>query len=377
LGSDPAGLALADLDGDGDLDVAAARNGSTAIAPVAVLRGNGNGTLGPATTFGSGGRAVSVAVGDLNVDGKKDLILCGPSGIRVLLGNGDGTFGTQASYVAGISFESVAIGDVNGDGKPDVAASTRNRNTVSVLLGNGDGTLAPKTEYGTGDTPVALAIADLNGDGWPDLVTADYVGNTATVLINQPPPTTAVLLTLFTASWVGVAIEVRWRLRNETLAIPRIERSNAMGGPWATVDGEARWEGEEQVLVDGRVVAGTTYFYRLIARQPDGTSRVYGPISSTGDVTATDFQILRISPNPAMGPARIEFATTQPAPVRVYVLDLLGRRVALLVNETLPAGRHEVVWTRPPGARVPPTGLYFVRFEWPRGATTRRLVVTK
>src|SRR5437870_7494716 len=77
------------------------------------------------------------------------------------------------SFDTGSNPTSVAIGDVNADGKPDLATANNFANTVSVLLGNGDGSFGVKTDFGTGGNPSSVAIGDLNGDGKPDLA----VGN--------------------------------------------------------------------------------------------------------------------------------------------------------------------------------------------------------
>jgi hypothetical protein len=75
----------------------------------------------------------------------------------------------------------VAIGDLNGDGRPDLVVANFGSNTVSVLFGVGDGTFDPKADYGTGNAPSSLAIGDLNGDGRPDLVVANSNGPNSTV----------------------------------------------------------------------------------------------------------------------------------------------------------------------------------------------------
>ena len=62
---------------------------------------------------------------------------------------------------------SVAIGDLNGDGKPDLATANRDAGSVSVLAGTGDGSFQAKLDYATGSLPYAIAIGDLNGDGRP------------------------------------------------------------------------------------------------------------------------------------------------------------------------------------------------------------------
>ena len=96
---------------------------------VSVLLGNGDGTFQAAMSYGSGGQdAYSVAVEDVNGDGKPDLLVanyCADSNcltngsVGVLLGNGDGTFRAAVTYGSGgYHTVSVAVGDVNGDGKP-------------------------------------------------------------------------------------------------------------------------------------------------------------------------------------------------------------------------------------------------------------------
>jgi len=192
--SAPAGVAVADVNGDGKPDIVVA--GTVDI--VEVLLGNGDGTFQTAVPYGSGGfGANSVAVADVNGDGKPDLVvanLCGnnncdyssDSTVGILLGNGDGTFQTAVTYDSGgggydIAL-SVAVADVNGDGKPDIVVANactddlceNGNGLVGVLLGNGDGTFQPVVTYGSGGWFAgSLAVADVNGDGKPDLVVAN------------------------------------------------------------------------------------------------------------------------------------------------------------------------------------------------------------
>src|SRR5206468_4236096 len=85
----------------------------------------------------------------------------------------------------GTSPRSVAIGDLNGDGRPDLAVANSGSNNVSALLGNGDGTfLQTAFNYAVGPGPVSLAIGDLNGDGRPDLAVANGGSYTVSVLLN-------------------------------------------------------------------------------------------------------------------------------------------------------------------------------------------------
>ena len=92
----------------------------------------------------------------------------------MLLNRGDGNFQAKLDYATGRDPYSVAIGDLNGDGKPDLATANFDAaSTVSVLLNRGDGSFQAKRDYATGRYPHSVAIGDLNGDGKPDLATAN------------------------------------------------------------------------------------------------------------------------------------------------------------------------------------------------------------
>src|SRR5207302_540562 len=102
----------------------------------------------------------------------------------VLLGNGNGTFQGQQTFATGASPYSVAIGDVNGDGKADLAVGNQGNNTVSVLLGNGNGTYQAQQTFATGTNPRSVAMGDVNGDGKADLAVANRTDNTVSILLS-------------------------------------------------------------------------------------------------------------------------------------------------------------------------------------------------
>jgi hypothetical protein len=192
-GDSPDSVAIGDLNGDGNLDLVVANGASNLLT---VFLGNGDGTFQPPASYNSGGgNPASVAIADLNGDGYPDLIvanLCesadncfdfvGPGGVSVLLGKRDGTFQPAVSYSSGaFNAQSVAVADVNHDGKLDVVASngcqTSEENVcegdgaVGVLMGNGDGTLQPPVVYDSGGIDAdSVAVADVNRDGKPDLI---------------------------------------------------------------------------------------------------------------------------------------------------------------------------------------------------------------
>ena len=192
-GEDALSVAVADVNGDGKPDLlvtnACASADCSNGGSVSVMLGNGDGTFQAAVPYGSGGEdALSVAVADVNGDGKPDLLVanncasnCLGGSISVLLGNGDGTFQAAVPYGSGGEYaSSIAVADVNGDGKPDLlvanecASNPCANGSVSVLLGNGDGTFRTAVPYGSGgDAALSVAVADVNGDGKPDLLVAN------------------------------------------------------------------------------------------------------------------------------------------------------------------------------------------------------------
>jgi hypothetical protein len=147
---------------------------------VSVLLGNGDGTLQAAVNYAAGTYPSSVAVGDFNRDLKLDLAITNfyDNNVSVLLGNGDGTFLPATNYAVGGlpsgNPTSVAVGDLNGDGKPDLAVANDFMERVSVLLGNGDGTFQTRMNFNnTGGSPFSIALADLNRDAKLDVALAN------------------------------------------------------------------------------------------------------------------------------------------------------------------------------------------------------------
>ena len=177
----PRSLAIADFNGDGKTDIAAAHDASN--NNVSVLLNNGNGTFGAATSYsGAATYLRAIATGDLNRDGKADLVTLPyyGSSVSVLLGNGDGTFGASTSYSTTGEVKALALSDFNDDGNPDVAVITDySPGTLTILLGNGNGSLQAPVAYSTIIYPAAITVADFDLDGARDIVVANDYGNWA------------------------------------------------------------------------------------------------------------------------------------------------------------------------------------------------------
>lgn len=189
VGSGPVSMALGDVNGDGKLDVVTANNRDNNVT---VLLGTGGGFAQAAgSPFSAGASPRSVALGDVNGDGKLDIVAANytDNNVTVLLGTGSGSFAPAARspFAVGLSPMSVALGDVNGDGKLDIVTANQNGYSASVLLGDGAGGFAEAagSPVSAGNTPVSVALGDLNGDGKLDIVTANYLANTVTVLLGN------------------------------------------------------------------------------------------------------------------------------------------------------------------------------------------------
>jgi hypothetical protein len=244
LGSGPVAVALADLHGNGKLDLVALNSAGKALS---ILAGNGDGTFGATQRYSLAASPRTVLAGDFNGDGKTDLAIasdCGqstctqPGTLDIWLGHGDGSLQASASYTVGFSPVSIAaadlrstghldivvanacgndstcnssgtatifandgtakltaagevslgsspsaiaIGNLTGNGL-DLAVAQRGSNQVAVLHSNGNGTFAAPVTYAVGTAPSALAIADFNGDGQPDLAVANAQSSNVSVL---------------------------------------------------------------------------------------------------------------------------------------------------------------------------------------------------
>jgi alpha-tubulin suppressor-like RCC1 family protein/Zn-dependent metalloprotease len=207
-GSGPNKVVIADLDGDGEPDLVVANDYNNSISLYRNISTNGSLTAGSfaprvdlATPPGSYS-PFGLAVADVDGDGRLDIVVsdydesivsvyrntCTPGNIS------SNAFATRVDFATGAQPLGVEVRDLDGDGKPDLLVANSGDGTVSILRNTGvmgsltTNSFAPKVDMATGSGCEGVAVGDLDGDGKPDVVTANYGNDTVSLLRNISPP---------------------------------------------------------------------------------------------------------------------------------------------------------------------------------------------
>ncbi len=203
-GSRPWRVSMGDLDGDGKLDLAVRNIGDNTVS--IFLNTSIKGTIS-ASSFGAkvdfitGNNPNDIVMGDLDGDGKPELVVSNYDDNTVSVFRNTSTMGAitassfeaKVDFVTGIGPSGIAIGDLDGDGKPELAVANYSNNTVSIFRNSSTpgtiaaGSLAARIDLTTGLSPYDIAIGDLNGDGKLDLVVTNNSRTTISVLRNSSP----------------------------------------------------------------------------------------------------------------------------------------------------------------------------------------------
>ena len=378
LANGPRSVALADLNGDGRLDMIAATqdggNGDT-NGSVSIRRGNGTGSFLPAADATSQELSATgvfaVAVADFTGDGYVDVAASRPFGtntpLNVWPGTATGTLNTTPlSLSPGGQVLTLSTGDYNGDGTIDLLAPRSGSNPGRVQAFSYSGSAfssATSLLLAGAIQPRTVALADLNNDGALDFVVPSSNGSTIQVALAMPTGAPLpVVLNAFTATLAGQVVQVQWQTASErNSARFDVERSTDGTGFEHLSSKDAAGSSSaprSYELLDSQLPAGTsTLYYRLRQVDLDGTF-AYSPVRSVARNIKAG---LALYPNPTKSTATLT-GTTPGTPVRVF--DALGRPVATATADA--TGTAALVL--PQGLAA---GVYMVR----AGTHALRLVV--
>lgn len=210
LGNQPQAVVSGDFNGDSRLDLAVSNAESNAPAgTISVLLGSTTGTFSSLTDANNGAPIVvrtlanprSLVLADVNGDGRLDLAVAhpssgqGPGKVSILLGNTGGGFDPLKNAGGDLIFRSVGsetgadlsgitVGDFNEDNRVDLAVANRTDNSIIVLYGNGDGRFTSSAEYplGASFSPDTVTLSDSNLDGLFDIT---VIGSRVVSLVGQ------------------------------------------------------------------------------------------------------------------------------------------------------------------------------------------------
>jgi hypothetical protein len=186
-GDGPGNIALGDYDNDGDIDIFHANYFSHNVH---MIPNNGDGTFGASTAYAMGGGCDAVALGDIDGDGDLDMVGTDHFGgrVRSWLNDGTGGFVSLGLFAADADPNDLALDDLDNDGDLDALVSNEDSSSVTALFNDGDGAFPTRVSLPVGERPTGVAIVDLNDDGINDIVSADWgalspINNTISVMM--------------------------------------------------------------------------------------------------------------------------------------------------------------------------------------------------
>jgi hypothetical protein len=193
-GVTPNSVSIGDIDGDAKADMVVTNSGSNTIS---IFRNTSTvGTINWATKVDLATNPTPrfVSIGDIDGDGKLDLVITNEGSNNVSVYRNTSSVGTigfdsKVDFTTGTAPVAVAIGDINGDGKPDLTVANYSSNTISILQNTsvmGGISFTAKVDFPTGVAPVSIAIGDIDGDSKSDIaVISEGEGTTPRIILHR------------------------------------------------------------------------------------------------------------------------------------------------------------------------------------------------
>lgn len=335
-GTYPRFATIGDIDGDGKPDLIV---GNQTAATVSIFRNtsvSGAISFAAKVDFASGANTFGIAViGDVDGDGKPDMVVANGGATTVSVYRNTSVAGTlsfaaKVDFATGATPYSVSLGDLDGDGLPDVLVSDLTGTALSAYRNTstpGTVSLAAKVDYTTGSLPAIAAVGDLDGDGKPDLAVANETSNSVSTFLNQ-----CVTLPLELVSFTGENQEgnvvLKWitgsETNNEYFVVERSEDGNDFEKLGKVKGSGSSTVAREYSYTDPYPFTEKTY-YRLKQVDYDGNYTY----SNVVTVTVDELNNLRINiyPNPASTFLNCELYSKEQGMVNIEVKDVFGNTV--------------------------------------------------
>src|SRR5262249_42390376 len=291
---------------------------------VAVLRSNGDGTFFPSTSIATDGQPVSLVCADLDRDGDVDLAYtrAGDDGVTLMRRNGAG-FERPVTRRTGGAARGLAEADLDGNGWSDMLCIKPPWEGVAALDGGAVLASADAYDLGAGHA-TSYAVADADGDGLPEIWTADDATGFVAVLTNRSLRT-AVVVEEFVAEQAGDRTHLAWRFGRGVVGAfttVTIERAPAAAGPWSPCSPALPATERMSFEVEGGMGGG---WFRLALTGADGRRDWSAPIAAAPAGSATRIAAVRehgsrgaidfsVAPAPAAPPPPVPVRRPAPPP---------------------------------------------------------------
>jgi hypothetical protein len=190
------------------------------------------------------------------------------------------------------------------------------------------------------------------------------------------------------ASCASDQVTLEWTVEGESKPLFHVYRSASEGGSYQRVTQEPiAMRGETYTFIDGQVLEGETYWYRLGLAEFSEDMPLFSPMEVTastgvahevGTPVPTTYALFQNYPNPFNPETTIEYQVADNAPIRLVVYNLLGQQVRTLVDEPMLAGHYKSVWDgRDEWGNQVASGVYFCRLETSRYTSTKKMTLLR
>lgn len=329
----PCSVIITELDGDGKPDICVSNFGANSVSVFRNTSSTGTiaiSSLASRQDYATGTAPFYLSYSDIDLDGKTDILVPNYSSntLSVLRNTGSSgtiSFAIKADFTTGSSPISIAVGDIDGDGKADVIAANQGGNNISVFKNTsavGTISLATKVDFATQSGPICPSVCDFDGDGRSDIIVANNGSNSISIFRNvsiAPEPTnqsSALLLTSITSnsmtlSWTNgngtnrIVLGNQGSVVNATPVDESFYSSNSQFGSGSQIGtgNYAVYTGSGNTVTVTGLNASTSYFFSVFEYNGTAGSINYLNTSSANNnaatlpVTLLNFDVVYKKPN--------------------------------------------------------------------------------